>query len=227
MPLHVPPNSDTGALGLHLSNKALAAARLVVSKLDPSQYAEFFQLVSNARQNIPGSQREWSPFITIFSDANIDPARYEDLTALMMEVLPKLLAHEKQVHQQAVKEARERLAKSGGQAGFVDKSGNFALTTSTASSTSINEGADEYAWAIKKHLRNELGYCLRHYRLTLKDVLECIIREHDEQSSFLLKAALVASLPSPMSLDVTGRRDGGGRGNVRRSRCFRERLTPR
>src|SRR5882672_329919 len=150
MPLHVPANPSTGAARLNLSNKVLAAARLVVSKLDPSQYAEFFQLVSNARQSIPGSQREWSPFITILSDANIDPGRYEDLTALMMEVLPKMLAHEKRVHEQAVKEARERLEKSGGKAGFVDKSGNFALTTSNASSTSSNEGADEYAWAIKK-----------------------------------------------------------------------------
>jgi hypothetical protein len=150
VPLHIPPNADTGAAGLHLSNRVLAAARLVVSKLDPSQYAEFFQLVSNTRQSIPGSQREWSPFIAILSDANIDPGQYEDLTALMIEVLPKMLAHEKQVHQQAVKEARERLAKSGGQAGFVDKTGTFALTTSTASSTSINEGADQYAWAIKK-----------------------------------------------------------------------------
>lgn len=149
MGLHVPPNAR-GTLGVNLSDKTLAAARSVVSKLDASQYAEFYQLVSNARQSIPGSQREWSPFVAILSDANIDPGRNEDLTALMMEVLPKMLAQEKPAHEQAVKEARERLAKSRGQAGFVDKTGRFALNTSTASSTSINEGAEQYALAIKK-----------------------------------------------------------------------------
>jgi hypothetical protein len=128
----------------------LAAARLVVGKLDPSQYAEFFQLVSHARQNIPGAQREWSPFVAILSEANLDRSRHEDLTALLLEVLPKMLAHEKQAHDEAVREAREREAKSGVQTGFADKSGSFAVTTSTASSASIKEGADEYALAIKK-----------------------------------------------------------------------------
>ena len=150
MALHVPPNPSTGAPGTRLSDKVLTSARLVVSKLDPSQYAEFFQLVNNAREGLSGSQREWAPFLRILLDADIDPGRYEDLTALMVEVLPKMLAHEKQVHDQAVKEARERLAKSGVKAGFVDKAGSFAVTTSTASSTAINEGADQYASAIKK-----------------------------------------------------------------------------
>ncbi len=132
-----------------LSDRLLSAVRDVIARVEPSKYSEFYRLVSNARQTIVGSEDEWQPFLILLHNAEIDRSDPNHLTALMIELLPKVVAQERNAYFHAVEKSRAKLAERGVQATW-DPSGNFALTTSTASSTSINEGADHFAWALDR-----------------------------------------------------------------------------
>jgi hypothetical protein len=135
--------------GINLPTWLLSAAASVARKVEASQYSELYRLVSNARQTITGSEEEWKPFFLILLEAQIDRNNPDHLTALMIELLPKVVAQQRDPYIQAVEKSRARLAEQGVQGGWAP-SGKFALTTSTASSTSIAEGADRLALALDR-----------------------------------------------------------------------------
>jgi hypothetical protein len=140
---------QTASSRTNLPTWLLSAAANVVRKVEPSEYAEFYRLVSNARQTIMGSDEEWKPFLALLLETEIDRRDPNHLTALMIELLPKVVAQERNAYIHAVEKSRARLAEKGVQAAR-EPSEKSALTTSTASSTSINEGAERFAWALDR-----------------------------------------------------------------------------
>ena len=124
-----------------------SAATKVVSQLDPSQYSELYRLASNARQTIMGTRKEWRPFDGMLLDAGIDRSHRDPVTALILAVMPKAFKQEKFAQLAAVRESKERMAKLGVQVYWGPK-GKFAV--STATSASIEKGAEDYAAALAR-----------------------------------------------------------------------------
>ena len=131
--------------GDNLPDWLTSAAAKVVSHLDSSQYSEFYRLASNARQKIMGTRKEWQPFDGLLLDAGIDRNNRDHVTALILAVMPKAFKQEKFAQFAAAQESKKRMEKMGVQVQW-GPSGKFAV--STATSASIEKGAEHYAAAL-------------------------------------------------------------------------------
>ena len=125
----------------------LTASERVVGRLPASGHAELYRLASNARQRIMGTPSEWKPFDAILLEAGIDRSDRQHATALMLALMPRVLKHEKDAREKAVREARARLAKAGVAVRW-GHSGKFGV--SDESCTSINESAERLASALDR-----------------------------------------------------------------------------
>ncbi len=134
----------------NLSDWLLLAVKNVVDRLDPSRFADLYRLASNARQTIMGSASEWKPFERLLLDAGIDRSNRDHVTALMLELMPKILKQEKDARDAAVAKAHERYAKMGLRLTPWSRDGRFAVKISKESARSIKAGAERFASALER-----------------------------------------------------------------------------
>jgi hypothetical protein len=128
--------------GDHLPDWLLAAAEGLVGRLEASQCSQLYRLVSNARQGIMGSAREWQPFKSLLRNSRIVHSDRNHVTAVMLALLPQVVKQEKFARFAAARDARERMRKMDG------RSGKFVV--SSASSSSIEKGAERFPLALDR-----------------------------------------------------------------------------
>ena len=133
--------------GDDLPDRLLSDAKVVVDKLDPSQYSELYRLASNARQTIRGTQKEWNQFDGLLMEAGIDRNDRNHVTAPILALMPLVLKQEKFAQHAAIQESKARMTKAGVQVAW-GSTGRFVVSTATADS--ISKGAQDYAAALAR-----------------------------------------------------------------------------
>ena len=132
----------------NLSEELLTAAETLVARLNRSQYSRLYRLASNARQRIMGSSHEWRPFEGLLLECHIDRRDRNHVTALMIALIPRVLKQERPARLAAAREARHRMRKTYVREALGHRAEKLAV--STASSSSIEKGAERFPLALDR-----------------------------------------------------------------------------
>ena len=103
----------------------LDAAANLANRLDASQHAELYRLVSNASWGMEGYPSEWQPFDGLLMSLGIDRSDLNHVTALLLTLGLRRSKQEKTERTAAVDAAREHHARAGVQAQW-GTTGSFA-----------------------------------------------------------------------------------------------------
>ena len=130
-----------------LPDDLLAAAENLVAHLRPSQYSKLYHLASNARHQILGSRKEWSPFKPILEEFQIERTDRNHATALILALMPRVL-EKKRPHALPPRQASKRMERTRKKGEEIGRRDPFAV--SKASSRSIENAADRFPLALER-----------------------------------------------------------------------------